>query len=64
MQKIYRFASEYFQLGFHKILVAFVDRHPAHQKLNLFGEMVATNRGGRVRIFDTISDAKQWLLTN
>ena len=64
MQEIYEFASQYSQLGFHTILVAFVDRHPAHQQLNRFGEMVATNRGGRVRIFDTISDAKQWLLTN
>lgn len=64
MTEIYEFASEYSQMGFHKILVAFVDRYPAHQKLNRFGEMVATNRGGRVRIFDTISDAKQWLLTN
>lgn len=64
MNEIYEFASEYASLGFHKILVAFVDRYPAHQQLNRFGELVATNRGGRIRMFDTISDAKQWLLTN
>ncbi|MEO6589570.1 MAG: hypothetical protein ABIP06_09720 [Pyrinomonadaceae bacterium] len=62
MQEVYEFASEYAQMGFREILVAFVDRHPAHQQLNRFAELVATNRGGRLRVFDSVTDAKQWLL--
>lgn len=62
MQEVYEFASEYAHMGFRDILVAFVDRHAAHQQLNRFGELVATNRGGRIRVFDSVSDAKQWLL--
>lgn len=64
MQEVYEFASEYAAMGFREILVAFVDRFPEQQQLNRFAELVATNRGGRIRVFDTISDAKQWLLIN
>lgn len=62
MQEVYEFASEYAGLGFREILVAFVDRHPEQQQLNRFGELVATNRGGRIRVFDSVGEAKQWLL--
>ena len=64
MQEVYEFASEYAEMGFQDILVAFVDRHPAHQQLNRFAELVATNRGGRIRMFDSVGEAKQWLLLN
>lgn len=64
MHEVYEFASEYLQMGFHNILIAFVDRHPEQRQLNRFGELVATNRGGRIRVFDSVSDAKQWLLIN
>lgn len=64
MQEIYEFATEYSLMGFREILVAFVDRYPSHQQLNRFGELVATNRGGRIRVFDTVTEAKQWLLVN
>jgi hypothetical protein len=62
MQEVYEFASEYAQMGFREILVAFVDRYPEQRQLNRFGELVATNRGGRIRVFDSVTDAKQWLL--
>lgn len=62
MQEVYEFASEYAEMGFREILVAFVDRFPEQQQLNRFAELVANNRGGRIRVFDTVSDAKQWLL--
>lgn len=62
MPEVYQFASEYSEMGFREILVAFVDRYPSHRQLNRFGELVATNRGGRIRMFDTIAEAKQWLL--
>lgn len=64
MEEMYKLASEFPEMGFRNILVAFVDLHPSHQKLNRFGEVVATNRGGRVRVCDTIAEAKQWLLVN
>jgi hypothetical protein len=62
MQEVYEFASEYARMGFREILVAFVDRYPEQRQLNRFGELVATNRGGRIRVFDSVTDAKQWLL--
>jgi hypothetical protein len=64
MPEVYEFASEYLEMGFRQIIVAFVDRYPEQRQLNRFGELVATNRGGRIRVFDSVSDAKQWLLIN
>lgn len=64
MEEMYKLASEFPTMGFQNILVAFVDLHPSHQKLNRFGETVATNRGGRIRVFDTVAEAKEWLLIN
>lgn len=64
IHEVYEFASEYARMGFREILVAFFDRHPEQQQLNRFGELVATNRGGRIRVFDSLTDAKQWLLIN
>lgn len=64
MEEMYKLASEFPEMGFRDILVAFVDLHPSHQKLNRFGETVATNRGGRVRVFDTVAEAKEWILVN
>lgn len=64
MQDMYEISAEYPDMGFRHILVAFVDRHPSHQQLNRFAEMVATNRGGRVRVFDTVAEAKEWILVN
>lgn len=62
MEEMYKLASEFPTMGFRDILVAFVDLHFAHQKLNRFGEVVATNRGGKVRVFDTVAEAKEWIL--
>ena len=64
MQDMYEISAEYPDMGFRNILVAFVDRHPSHQQLNRFAEMVATNRGGKVRVFDTVAEAKEWILVN
>lgn len=64
MEEMYKLATEFPAMGFQNILVAFVDLHPSHQKLNRFGETVATNRGGKVRVFDTVAEAKEWILVN
>lgn len=64
MEEMYKLSSEFPSMGFRNILVAFVDLHSSHQKLNRFGEVVATNRGGKVRVFDTVAEAKEWLLVS
>ncbi|HUL91662.1 MAG TPA: hypothetical protein VLV56_04870 [Burkholderiales bacterium] len=44
------------------VKVAFVDRRPSHRPGNLFGQLVATNRGVWVRVCDSVEDAQKWLL--
>jgi predicted GNAT family acetyltransferase len=63
MQEVYEFSSEFPSMGFREMFVAFVDRYPSHRQVNVFGELVATNRGSRARVCDTVTEAKQWLLT-
>ena len=41
--------------------VAFVDLRTEHTGENLFGELMAVNRGLRVRVFDSVVAAEQWL---
>jgi len=59
----YRLTSEIPNFGFSGIRVAFVDRHPTQQESNKFGELVATNRGLFVKVFDTVDRAEEWLLS-
>jgi hypothetical protein len=59
----YNLVNEMATWGFGNILVAFVDRQLEHQKINRFGELVACNRGLRVRVFDSVNDAEKWLLS-
>lgn len=44
------------------VKVAFVDRRPSHRPGNLFGQLVATNRGVWVRVCDSAEEAEAWLL--
>jgi hypothetical protein len=41
--------------------IAFVDMEEEHNKLNLFGETVAVNRGVVGRVFPTTEEAVAWL---
>jgi len=61
--EIYEFASEIPKMGFQGIRVAFFDRYPEQQKINSFGETVATNRGLFSRIFTNFDEAEKWLLS-
>ena len=61
MVDIFRTASELPRLGFTRIRLAFVDRHPKHKDLNKFCLLVAANRGMDVQLFDNVSDADIWL---
>ena len=44
-----------------EISIAVVDRHIDQTNLNLFGAIVASNRGINTKIFTTLEDAEQWL---
>jgi len=50
-------------MGFARIKLAFVDRHLSQQDLNAFGETVAVNRGMNAKIFASVEEAEEWLLT-
>lgn len=45
------------------IKFGFVDRHMDQYDINLFGEMVATNRGINAKVFSTVEEAENWLLS-
>lgn len=60
--EIYELAKEVAGMGFGNTLIAFVDRQLEHQELNKFGELVATNRGLRVKVFNSVREAEKWLL--
>ena len=64
MSDMYQFCSEIPQLGFFGIRVAFVDRQQEQQRLNQFGETVATNRGLLSRVFNNCEDGEKWLLSD
>lgn len=64
MVEMYQIAAEIPQMGFTDILVAFVDRYLEQQDLNQFGELVATNRGLRAKVFNDAQTAEKWLLEN
>jgi hypothetical protein len=60
----YKIANEISKIGFTNVLVAFVDRYLEHQEANQFGELVASNRGLRVKVFNDTETAEKWLLEN
>lgn len=45
----------------HKFKGAIVDLNKESIEDNRFGETVANNRGYRIKIFDNVEDAKEWL---
>jgi len=50
-------------MGFSQSRLALVDRHPEHREINEFGATVASNRGIKARVFDSVGDAAIWLMT-
>ncbi len=59
----YQIASEISSMGFAGIKIAFIDQHIEQQELNEFGELVSTNRGLNVKLFNTAEEAEKWLLS-
>ena len=47
---------------YKNLTVAFVDRQADHKDSNKYGETIVTNRGVRIKVFDDLDVAKQWLL--
>lgn len=45
------------------VKVAFVDSDPTHHELNLFGELVASNRGLYCKTFKAFDEGERWLLS-
>jgi hypothetical protein len=64
MLEMYQIAAAIPQMGFTNVLVAFVDRYLEQHDLNQFGELVATNRGLRAKVFNDAQAAEKWLLEN
>lgn len=58
----YQLCSEFPQMGYIGIKVAFVDRYSEQSEENQFGELVAVNRGINVKTFNDVEDAEKWLL--
>jgi hypothetical protein len=50
--------------GLTGVKIAFVDSDLAHHDLNLFGELVASNRGLYCKNFEDFREAEEWLLSN
>lgn len=63
MSEMYNLGSDMASLGFTGICVAFVDRQAHHFESNLFGELVASNRGMLFRNFSSVQEAETWLLS-
>jgi hypothetical protein len=59
----YQIASEISSMGFAGIKIAFIDQHIEQQELNEFGELVSTNRGLNVKLFNKVEEAEKWLLS-
>jgi hypothetical protein len=59
---LFQVASEFSAVG-GSLKVAFVDRQKEHYKDNLFGLLVANNRGLNAKMFQDLDEAEEWLLS-
>jgi len=64
MSEVFQGASERSFMGLSGLKIAFVDRHADQHEQNLFGELVATNRGLFCKVFDNFEDGEAWLLSD
>jgi hypothetical protein len=62
MSDVFKGASERSYMGLAGIKIAFVDRHPEHHEQNLFGELVANNRGLLCKVFNDFTSGETWLI--
>jgi hypothetical protein len=64
MTEVFQGASERSYMGLSGIKIAFVDIKADHHEFNLFGELVATNRGLFCKVFNDIIAGERWLLAD
>lgn len=62
MVDFFQIASDVPYMGFAGVKVAFVSSAPSHFEPTKFAEIVATNRGLNVKLFDNVEEAEAWLL--
>lgn len=62
MEEIFQLVSEFSEMGVNDHIVAFVDNRADHHTINAFAELVAVNAGLHGKLFNNLSDAKEWLL--
>lgn len=58
----YQLCSEFSELGYTDIKIAFVDRYSEQLEANQFGELVAVNRGINVKMLRDVDEAEKWLM--
>jgi hypothetical protein len=51
------------KMGLAGVKIAFVDCHPEQMNTNLFAETVARNRGISGKVFSSVKEAEEWLLS-
>jgi hypothetical protein len=51
-------------MGLSGVKIAFVDRHADQHEQNLFGELVATNRGLYCKVFSDFNEGENWLVSD
>lgn len=64
MNEVFQGAAERVYQGLSGVKIAFVDRHPDHHEQNVFGELVASNRGLFCKVFNELKDGEAWLLSD
>jgi hypothetical protein len=64
VSEVFQGAAERAFMGLSGLKIAFVDRHPDHREQNLFGELVATNRGLFCKVFDDVQEGEKWLISD
>lgn len=58
---VFQLVSEFHEMGFTGVRIAFFDRRIEHHELNSFGELVGGNRGMDGRAFNDFDLAHEWL---
>ena len=64
MSDVFKGASERSFMGLSGVKIAFVDRYADQHEQNLFGELVATNRGLYCKVFSDFEEGERWLVSD
>ena len=59
--EIYHIVTKFKEVGLLGIQIAFFDENFTEASINAFGELVASNRGANVKIFQSLEEAQRWI---